>query len=97
MPGVAGIFSGADIDGKVGGLPTGWLISNPDGSPMKEPPHPFLAIGKVRYVGETVAMVVADTLEQARNAAEAVDVDYQTLDAVEIGRASCRERVCRYG
>ena len=72
MPGVAAIYSGKDIEGKMGGLPCGWLISNPDGSPMKEPMHPILAIGKVRYVGDHVAMVVADTLEQARNAAEAV-------------------------
>ncbi|MGH8118384.1 MAG: xanthine dehydrogenase family protein molybdopterin-binding subunit [Rhodanobacteraceae bacterium] len=82
LPGVLHVFTGKDIDGKVGGLPTGWLISNPDGSPMKEPPHPFLAIGKVRYVGEPVAMVVADTREHARNAAEAVAVDYGELGAV---------------
>ncbi len=82
MPGVVGIFTGKDIEGKMGGLPCGWLISNPDGSPMKEPMHPILAIGKVRYVGDHVAMVVADTLEQAKNAAEAVVVDYDTLPAV---------------
>ena len=82
MPGVAAIYSGKDIEGKMGGLPCGWLISNPDGSPMKEPMHPILAIGKVRYVGDHVAMVVADTLEQARNAAEAVQVDYEELAPV---------------
>ncbi|WP_367068251.1 xanthine dehydrogenase family protein molybdopterin-binding subunit [Oryzisolibacter sp. LB2S] len=82
MPGVAAVFTGKDMEGKVGGLPCGWLISNPDGSPMKEPPHPVLAISKVRYVGDHVAMVVADTLEQARNAAEAVVVDYEELAPV---------------
>lgn len=82
MPGVVRVFSGRDIDGKVGGLPTGWLISNPDGSPMKEPAHPFLAIQTVRYVGEPVAMVVADTLEQAQDAAGAVEVDYDPLEPV---------------
>ena len=82
MPGVIGIFSGKDIDGKMGGLPCGWLINNPDGTPMKEPPHPILAIGKVRYVGDHVAVVVAETLEQARNAAEAVQVDYDVLPAL---------------
>ena len=82
MPGVIGIFSGQDIDGKMGGLPCGWLINNPDGSPMKEPPHPILAVGKVRYVGDHVALVVAETLEQARNAAEAVQVDYDVLPAL---------------
>lgn len=82
MPGVARIFTGKDIEGKMNGLPCGWLINNPDGSPMKEPPHPILAQGKVRYVGDQVAMVVADTLQQAKDAAEAVMVDYDVLDAV---------------
>jgi carbon-monoxide dehydrogenase large subunit len=82
MPGVVGIFSGKDIDGKMGGLPCGWLINNPDGTPMKEPPHPILAIGKVRYVGDHVAMVVAETVEQAKNAAEAIVVDYEVLPAL---------------
>ncbi|VTU32457.1 xanthine dehydrogenase family protein molybdopterin-binding subunit [Variovorax sp. RA8] len=82
MPGVVGIFSGKDIDGKMGGLPCGWLINNPDGTPMKEPPHPILAIGKVRYVGDHVAMVVADTVEQAKDAAEAIEVDYEVLPAL---------------
>jgi len=82
MPGVVEIFTGKDIDGKMGGLPCGWLITSTDGTPMKEPPHPILAIGKARYVGDQVAMVIAETLEQAKNAAEAVDVDYDVLTAV---------------
>jgi carbon-monoxide dehydrogenase large subunit len=82
MPGVAKVFTGKDVEGKMGGLPCGWLITSTDGSPMKEPPHPILAQGKVRYVGDHVAMVVADTLDQAKNAAEAVVVDYDVLSAV---------------
>src|SRR3954467_12675570 len=82
MPGVAKVFTGKDVEGKMGGLPCGWLITSTDGTPMKEPPHPILAQGKVRYVGDHVAMVVADTLEQARAAAEAVEVDYDVLPAV---------------
>ena len=82
MPGVVEIFTGKDIDGKMGGLPCGWLITSTDGTPMKEPPHPILAIGKARYVGDQVAMVIADTLEQAKNAAEAVDVEYDVLTAI---------------
>ncbi|MBK8665634.1 MAG: xanthine dehydrogenase family protein molybdopterin-binding subunit [Burkholderiales bacterium] len=82
MPGVVRVFTGKDVEGKMGGLPCGWLISNPDGSPMKEPPHPILAHHKVRYVGDHVAMVVADTLQQAKDAAEAVEVDYEVLEAV---------------
>jgi aerobic carbon-monoxide dehydrogenase large subunit len=82
MPGVVKIFTGKDVEGKMNGLPCGWLINNPDGTPMKEPPHPILAQGKVRYVGDHVAMVVAETLEQAKNAAEAVEVEYELLTAV---------------
>ncbi len=82
MPGVTRIFTGQDIVGKMNGLPCGWLITSTDGSPMKEPPHPVLALDRVRYVGDHVAMVVADTLEQARNAAEAVQVEYDVLPAV---------------
>jgi carbon-monoxide dehydrogenase large subunit len=82
-PGVIGIFDGNDVAAdKIGGLPCGWLITDVNGQPMKEPPHPILAFGKVRYVGDHVAMVVADTLENAKNAAELVDVDYEPLAAV---------------
>ncbi len=82
-PGVIGIFDGQDVAAdKIGGLPCGWLITDTSGQPMKEPPHPILAQGKVRYVGDHVAMVVADTLENAKNAAELVEVDYETLPAV---------------
>jgi carbon-monoxide dehydrogenase large subunit len=81
-PGVLAVFTGEDVAAdKIGGLPCGWLITSVDGTPMKEPPHPILAQGKVRYVGDHVAMVVADTLEQAKNAAEMVAVDYEVLQA----------------
>ena len=61
-PGVVAVFTGADMaaDG-VGGLPCGWQIHNKDGSPMAEPPHPVLAVGKVRHVGDPVAVVIAET------------------------------------
>ena len=82
-PGVLGVFTGADVAAAgINGLPCGWLITSTDGQPMKEPPHPILAQGKVRYVGDHVAMVVAETLQQARDAAERVNVDYEVLDAV---------------
>lgn len=88
MPGVLKVYTGKDIEGKMNGLPCGWLITSTDGTPMKEPPHPVLAQGKVRYVGDHVAMVVAETLQQARDAAEAVEVDYEVLDAaVAVGDA----------
>jgi len=82
-PGVVAIFTGADLaEAKVGGLPCGWLIHSKDGSPMKEPPHPVLAQGKVRHVGDQVALIVAESLNQAKDAAELVDVDYEPLPAV---------------
>jgi carbon-monoxide dehydrogenase large subunit len=82
-PGVVGVFDGQDIAAdNIAGLPCGWLITSTDGQPMKEPPHPVLAQGKVRYVGDHVAIVIADTLENARNAAELVEVDYEPLAAV---------------
>ena len=80
-PGVVGILTG-DHFKAVGGLPCGWLINSLDGSPMKEPKHPVLADGKVRCVGDRVALVVAETLEQARVAAELIEVDYDELPPV---------------
>ena len=80
-PGVLGIFTGEHFKA-VGGLPCGWLINSLDGSPMKEPKHPVLADGKVRYVGDRVAMVVAETLEQAKAAAALIEVDYDELAPV---------------
>jgi carbon-monoxide dehydrogenase large subunit len=79
-PGVVAVYTGADME--VGGLPCGWLIHNEDGSPMHEPPHPPLAVGKVRHVGDQVACVIADSLEQAKAAAEMITVDYGVLPAV---------------
>jgi carbon-monoxide dehydrogenase large subunit len=81
--GVVAIFTGADLaEAKVGGLPCGWLIHSKDGSPMKEPPHPVLAQGKVRHVGDQVALVIAETPLQAKDAAELIEVDYDVLPAV---------------
>ena len=81
MPGVLAVFTGKDFEG-VGGLPCGWLITDRNGEPMKEPAHPVLAQGKVRHVGDPIAAVVAETLEQARDAAEAVEVEIEELPAV---------------
>ena len=82
-PGVIAIFTGQDLlDAKVNGLPCGWLINNKDGTPMKEPAHPCLAQGKVRHVGDQVALIVAETQWQAKDAAELIEVDYDTLPAV---------------
>ncbi len=80
-PGVVAIFTGDDLTG-VNGLPCGWLITGTDGKPMNEPPHPVLAQGKVRHVGDQVALVIAETLHEAKDAAELINVDYETLPAV---------------
>ncbi|MEO1293197.1 MAG: xanthine dehydrogenase family protein molybdopterin-binding subunit, partial [Pseudomonadota bacterium] len=81
MPGVLKIFTGADFEG-VGGLPCGWQVTDRHGEPMKEPGHPILAQGKVRHVGDPIAAVVAETYEQARDAAEAINADIEVLPAV---------------
>ena len=87
MPGVVRIFTGADFEG-VGGLPCGWQVTDKNGEPMKEPPHPVLCQGKVRHVGDPIAAVVADSLEEARTAAEAIEVDIEELPAVvDMGKA----------
>jgi carbon-monoxide dehydrogenase large subunit len=90
MPGVVRIFTGSDFEG-VGGLPCGWQVTDKHGQPMQEPAHPILAQGKVRHVGEIVAAVVADSLEQARDAAEAIVVDIDELPAVIDMKAAVAE------
>jgi carbon-monoxide dehydrogenase large subunit len=80
-PGVLGVFTGKDM-ASVGGLPCGWQINNIDGTPMKEPKHAVLAENKVCYVGDHVALVVAETLAQAKDAANLIDVEYDVLPAV---------------
>ncbi|NVJ96369.1 MAG: xanthine dehydrogenase family protein molybdopterin-binding subunit [Marivivens sp.] len=81
MPGVVRIFTGADFEG-VGGLPCGWQITDRHGQPMQEPGHPVLARGKVRHVGDPIAAIIAETKEQARDAAEAIELDIEELPAV---------------
>ena len=81
MPGVVKIFTGADF-AEVGSIPCGWQVTDKHGAPMQEPRHPVLAEGKVRHVGEPIVAVVAETLSQARDAAEAIVVDITDLPAV---------------
>ncbi|SFK55503.1 xanthine dehydrogenase family protein molybdopterin-binding subunit [Shimia haliotis] len=90
MPGVVKIFTGADFEG-VGGIPCGWEVTDKHGQPMQEPAHPVLAQGKVRYVGDQIAAVVAESVEQARDAAEAIEVDIEELPAVVDMKAALEE------
>ncbi len=83
MPGVVAVLTGAELAGdKIGNLICGWMIHSKDGSPMKMAAHPALAHGKACHVGDPVAVVIAETLAQAKDAAEKVGVDYDVLPAV---------------
>ena len=90
-PGVLGVFTGKDM-ASVGGLPCGWQINNIDGTPMKEPKHAVLAENKVCYVGDHVALVVAETLAQAKDAANLIDVEYDVLPAVADTAAAAKSQ-----
>lgn len=81
-PGVIGVLTAADLaDMKVGPIPVGAVPRAVDGKPPVPPPRPVLAAGRVRYVGEPVAAVIAETAVQARDAAELIEVDYNDLPA----------------
>lgn len=83
MPGVLAIFTGKDIaDDKIGSLICGWQIKSKDGQPHKAPAHPIIALDTVRHVGDQVAVVIAENLNQAKNAAEKIVVDYAVQPAV---------------
>jgi carbon-monoxide dehydrogenase large subunit len=83
MPGVAAIYTGADMQAdEVGGLPCGWQVKNKDGTPMAEPPHPVLAVGKVRHVGDPLAVVIATSRQVAKDAAEKIVVTWEDLPGV---------------
>ncbi|MEZ5788766.1 MAG: xanthine dehydrogenase family protein molybdopterin-binding subunit [Xanthobacteraceae bacterium] len=83
MPGVLAVLTGAEFaKDKIGHLVCGWMIHSKDGSPMNMAPHPAIADGVVRHVGEPVAIVVAETLAEARDAAEKIVIDYTELPAV---------------
>src|SRR5258707_5959282 len=83
MPGVLGVWTGADLnEAGYGPLKTLIPVPNRDGSPMKTPTRRSLATDKVRFVGDPVAFVVAETLAQAKDAAEAVMLDIEALPAV---------------
>ncbi|MBM4205433.1 MAG: xanthine dehydrogenase family protein molybdopterin-binding subunit [Gammaproteobacteria bacterium] len=81
--GVIAVLNGSQMqaDG-VGSLPCGWMVKQKDGTDMRSPPHPPLAVDKVNYAGEPVAIVLGETLEAARHGAEAVAVEYEELPAV---------------
>ena len=78
-PGVRAIYTGADYTADRLAMPKAAMPrKKADGSPMFAPQRPALVVDRARYVGDPVAMVIADTLAQAKDAAELVEVDYQT-------------------
>jgi carbon-monoxide dehydrogenase large subunit len=89
LPGVAGIYTAADLDADaIGPLPCAALVQNRDGTPQAAPPHPVLADGAVRHVGDPVAFIVADSIKHARDAAEAIEADYDPLPSItDLGTA----------
>jgi carbon-monoxide dehydrogenase large subunit len=83
LPGVVGVFTAADLEADdIGGLPCAIPLKNRDGSPRVDVPHPVLASGAVRHAGDPVAFIVAETQQAARDGAEAITVEYDTLPSV---------------
>ncbi|MEL6719247.1 MAG: xanthine dehydrogenase family protein molybdopterin-binding subunit [Bacteroidota bacterium] len=92
MSGVVKIFTGQDIaDAGVNGVPCGWQVNFISGETMKEPPHPLLVKDKVLHAGDAVAMVIAESYAEAKDAAEMVFVDYEVLEAVTNPRDAAKE------
>ena len=89
MPGVLGVYAAADLENAgIGTLPPRQVMNNRDGTPMLSPVRYALATDKVRYVGEAIAAVVAETLAEAKDAAEAVLVDIEPLPAATTASAA---------
>src|SRR6185437_13919489 len=83
MPGVLGVWTGADLAAaNYNPFTCGMPLKSRDGSPLLQTNRPALVTDKVRYVGDPVAFVVAETVAQARDAAEAVELDIDPLPAV---------------
>ncbi len=96
MPGVLAVFTGADlVEAGVQALPVSTAFTRADGNPAVSPARRALAHERARFVGEPVAAVVAESIEQARDAAEAVDVQYEELPMVTDLRAAADPRAPR--
>ncbi len=92
MDGVINVFTGKDIkDAGIVGSICGWQVDFKNGDTMKEPGHPILAFDKVRHVGDAVALVIAEDLGKAVDAASAVEVNYEVLDAIVDPKAAVQD------
>jgi carbon-monoxide dehydrogenase large subunit len=89
LPGVLLVLTGGDVaEAMLGDVPCVHPLTSRDGKPRHDTPRPLLAIGRVRHVGQPVALIVAESLDQARDAAEAIEVDYEELPAVVDSRTA---------
>ncbi|MDP4819822.1 MAG: molybdopterin-dependent oxidoreductase, partial [Saprospiraceae bacterium] len=83
MEGVVAVFTGEDIaKAGINGVPTGWQVNFKSGETMKEPPHPLLVADRVKHVGDSLAVVIAESREIAKDAADLIEIDYDVLEAV---------------
>ncbi|MEY4680574.1 MAG: xanthine dehydrogenase family protein molybdopterin-binding subunit [Alphaproteobacteria bacterium] len=90
-PGVLAVVTGADLQAAgIGNVPCLVPLKNRDGSSMPMTPRPALAVGRARFVGDAVAMVVAETLAEAKDAAELVEIDWNPLPATTDIEASAK-------
>lgn len=82
-PGVVAIFTGKDIAAAgINGVPAGWQVNFKDGTTMKEPPHPLLVADRVKHVGDGIAVIIAEDLATARDAADLIEIEYEALPCV---------------
>ena len=93
--GVVAVFTGADLQADaIGDLPCGWMVKSKDGSDMVQPAHPPIAVAHVNYVGEPYAVVIGETLEAAKDGAEAINADFEELTAVvDLASAADAEQI----
>lgn len=88
--GVVAVYTGEDFAG-VNGVPCGWQVNFKNGETMKEPPHPIITADKARHMGDSVAVVIAESREQARDAADLVEIDYEELPAVANAKEATKD------
>ena len=81
LEGVVKIYTGKDVEA-LNGVPCGWQVNFKNGETMREPKHPLLVADKVMHVGDGVAMIIAESKSIAKDAADLIEVDYDTLPAV---------------
>ena len=92
MPGVVAIFTGKDVEAdKIGTLPCGWQVTGKNKVPQIEPPHPILVTDTIRHVGDSILMILAETKDQAKAAAQKIVLDYDMLPVVASLKAAVAE------